>query len=91
MREQVERYQEQTEKTLTLEHIFTPASTWSWMRPRRGLPLVGTRYCSSVKASKFASALASSFCGRQNHNNKSLVSVRAHRRLNRSGIREKNK
>lgn len=31
-----------------LQVISTPATTWSWMRPLRGLPSVGTMNCRSA-------------------------------------------
>ena len=48
-------------KKVFLHVSLTPDATWSWMRPRRGLPLVGTMYWLFVLQIPSASARASSF------------------------------
>jgi len=51
-------------KNVSLLVSHTPATTWSWIKPRSGLPDVGTRYWLSVLASMRASAWAVSDCGK---------------------------
>ena len=48
-------------RKVSLQVSLTPEATWSWIRPRNGLPLVGTMYWLSVFMMIELSARASSF------------------------------